>query len=422
MLKAYTSKFSYFTNEEINMKINSTDNVQSIKIYKFYDLEIVYNDNIDKNFLQNDNISNLPFIEGYNWNVNYIIKINKLIPGLYFIEIKNVNNNLYYLPINIKNHPNLYSSDQNDKRIKNIVLLNSNTWNAYNEYGGASFYRYNLPFKSKYGVGSIESKYPNPDTIGCTFDRPFDNLSNGISFYIKNNGIIKEKYNHLLYGELRLLQFMKLNNIKYDLLDDIDLHTNSIDISKYENFILNCHPEYWSIEMNNNINKNANNIISFAGNVSYRKITYENNKIYKRGLHLKEKLINITGSYYSTPGVNTYAPYKIYKPDNELFNLIDNQYIGVSNLNINPYKKETENGTSGHETDKNINRNEDEILAKGENPNNGGGDILFFQITKNENLDKRTILSVGSIVFTGGIFIDENTEIFIKNVFIHFNM
>lgn len=417
MLKTYISKFSYFKNEKINLKINSCDNLSSIKMYKFYDLKIVYHHTEfdKKNFVQPDITSKLPFIEGYNWKVNYIIDLNnkllasRITPGLYFIEINDTNNNSYCLPINIKNDTN--------NSVKNIILLNSNTWNAYNDSGGSSFYRYNLSFESKYGPLETNKLYPKENT-GCTFERPFDKLSDEIKLYIKNNGRIEKLYSHLIYGELRLLKFMELNNIKYDLLDDIDLHSGSIDISKYENFILNCHPEYWTIEMNNNINNNANNIISFAGNVSYRKITIENNIIYKNGLHGKNKLINITGSYYSSLGYDTFAPYKIYKEGHILFNGIKDDYIGTIGLNIYPAKEKIENGTSGCETDKNINRGSNDILAKGENPNNGGGDILLFDVIKN----KRTILSVGSIAFTGGLFIDKNTELFIKNVFTFFNM
>ena len=50
-----------------------------------------------------------------------------------------------------------------------------------------------------------------------------------------------------------------------------------------------------------------------------------------------------------------------------------------------------------------------------------GGDILHFRTNKSYSSETRTILSVGSVVFTGGLFIDKDTETFCKNVFNHFN-
>jgi hypothetical protein len=416
MLDCYTSKFSYFNNELVNLKINSSSDLYSIKIYKFNTLEIIYTDfcKEQKIYKQKINESKFLFIDGYNYITNYTIDLNNYNSGLYFIEIKNNDGNEYFLPINIKNK---------DYNCKNLVLLNSNTWNAYNEAGGASFYRYYLDFKSEYGP--LGKKIPS-DNIGVTFDRPFDKLSDNISFFIKNDGEIKEKYDHLFYGELRLLKFMELNNIKYDLLDDLDLHNNLIDLSKYNNFILNCHPEYWSVEMLKNVKENANHIISFAGNVAYRKVIYKNNKIYGRvGCFSSDDLKNITGSFYSSSGADTYAPYKIFDNKHILFQNINNDVFGKNNLNN--YKRNVEDGISGHETDKKIKSVNTNIIASGLNRDKnisvvgGGGDILYFSIKKDNSSNIRNILSVGSIVFTGGLFIDKDTEIFCKNVFSIFN-
>ena len=359
-ISAYLNKTSFFNNETIEFKINSLCKNVNIFIFRFSSSSCVYKNSIKGNFIQKENKNIFKFIEGYNWITNFKIDCkNFLYSGLYFIELKDKSGS-YYLCVNIKNKKN---------KKNNLVLLNSNTWNAYNNKGGSSFYRYELEQKTKYGprINKSGNKIPNFN-IGCTFRRPNDIISDDISIYINNNfKIIKDRYSHLLYGELKFLRYLELNNIKYDLIDDRDLDEKLIDISKYNNLILNCHPEYWSYNMLNNVKVNANNIISLAGNVSYCKILWNKKEdiIYGRVGYFKSILLkNVTGSYYDCKGYNTFHPYKILEKDNSLFKGIKNDYLGESSL----YFKE---GNSGHETDKKIKNLNIKILSKGTNPDNG---------------------------------------------------
>ena len=427
-IQAYTSKFSYWDDEDLLIRVNTLNKSLRVKVYRFNDLGVVYMQNINSNFTQTPEASETPFISGFGWKVNIALPLKDYPPGLYFIELHNHNSSPYYLLINIKN-----------KALggKNLVLLNTNTWNAYNASGGANFYRYNLDKKTQYGPWKHSRKIIRPtNKIGVTFSRPFDNISKMIARYVNDKGIIGSYYDHLLYGELRLLKFMDLSGISFDLFDDRDLHEDAIDISKYNNLVLNCHPEYWSHAMMRNIQIKANNIISLAGNVGYRKIRWDGDIIYcdpyskSAGIWPSSELINIVGSYYSMSGAGTHAPYKILKPDHPLFSpLIDEackEYgieraavahfqIGSKSLNKAPASKE--DGISGHETDKRIPGLDADILAKGTNLKNGGGDILSFEAKKTDSTEKRSIISVGSIVFTGGLFADKYVGAFVKSLF-----
>tara|TARA_B100000963_G_scaffold359655_1_gene387610 strand:+ start:3324 stop:3830 length:507 start_codon:yes stop_codon:yes gene_type:complete len=133
-------------------------------------------------------------------------------------------------------------------------------------------------------------------------------ISNNIKFYLENK--ITNKYDHLLYGECRLLRWLIDNNYDICLITDLDID-NNYNLKKHKNLVLNCHPEYWIQNMIININNNAPNIISFSANVGYRKLIRNDLLIECIGLWDKSYLVNVTGSYYDDRGFDTNASYKI---------------------------------------------------------------------------------------------------------------
>jgi hypothetical protein len=126
-------------------------------------------------------------------------------------------------------------------------------------------------------------------------------------------------------------------------------------------------------------------------------------------------LKKISGSFFTDNDANTYSPYKILNKKNWIFNNINinTNYFGSKSLNNPP----NQNGCSGHELDKCV-IDKNNIIAKGTNIGikNGnsnisyGGDILYYKI------NKKKIFSVGSIVFTGGIYTDDIVKQIVINV------
>ena len=163
--------------------------------------------------------------------------------------------------------------------------------------------------------------------------------------------------------------------------------------------------------MVNNVVNNAKNIISFAGNVSYRKIDLNGSFIKKRGLWKPTILTSITGSYFTDYDDNTYSQYQLINRNSWVFKGIkfSGNYFGKRSLN-NPLN---ENRCSGHELDKCV-VSKKYIIAKGTNigkwGQRGGGNIIFFTI------GNKQIFSTGSIVFTGGIYTDNAIKGIVINV------
>jgi len=110
------------------------------------------------------------------------------------------------------------------------VLANTNTWNAYNSWGGVS--QYTDPFGTH-----LSFRRPSPllhpaDLLGTEADD--DMVAPG---------------HHLLAGEVRFLSWLRNEGHDWHQWSDADLHTGRLDLDRYQALLIHSHPEYWTVEM-----------------------------------------------------------------------------------------------------------------------------------------------------------------------------
>ena len=237
---------------------------------------------INKNLIKSYSESNIinqefisySFAEGCRWKQSsQLILPDNLQSGYYFIKINY--GSFFYIPIIIKN-----------KYIQNqvLILANTNTWNSYNGWAGpdgsfsAYTYKPSSIYKDKLEYKTKDSSVFVTNTL--SLNRPNERINSEIYNYMKYD-IKKFMYvSHLLYTELNLPLFLQENNINYDVITDMDLHTvSNLDISnycRYKIMVLQIHPEYWSEMMifNYNLiyNNKKTNLIYMGGNAIYWKI------------------------------------------------------------------------------------------------------------------------------------------------------
>ena len=212
---AYLSKPSYYIDEEIELKISSIFNICNLQIFNIHpstnkirhisidDYKIIYEKKGIKTKQQSTPAYS--FAEGCNWTTTYSFKLNQnLKSDMYIIKLYN-GLTIHYLILLIKNRT---------PSAKNIVLMNTNTWQAYNNFDGASLYTYTSPHK-KYFLDT------NRPSTQVSYQRPFPKQSSMILNYIQ----LGQKYKglHIVYSELIFLKWCKLNNIQYDITTDYDL-------------------------------------------------------------------------------------------------------------------------------------------------------------------------------------------------------
>lgn len=336
---------------------------------------------------------------GCEWDTTYRFKLDEnLRSGLYSAVIKNSLGNTDYISFVVK-------EPRDFKSAKLLVIANTNTWQAYNNWGGASFYRYQLNDLGGDIRHSVIVSFRRPNKT----DHP-----NG------NKG-------HLLNAELHLLRWLEENEIDYAMASDADIHGSPYQLEGRKALILQAHPEYYSYEMWQNVfdfNLEGGNLLYLGANGIYWKVGLsDDGQIECRkdgdshrfaegsGGLWKDKGLSpalIVGTHYSGTGYGTYHPYQVLDDSHWIY-----EGTGLKNGDLFGEESLNGGGASGHETDK-ITRNTPSAfvhLAKGSNPDDGGADLVF-----RESSPRGLVFSVGSISYTGSLAVDSAVHKITMNV------
>ena len=393
-VEGYTDMQSYFPGETIQFKIHSLTSSIKLQIYRYGEQPVlVYQRNNVQTRVQNYYCRS--YSVGCDWETSLQLTVPQVgwRSGIYAATLTNGFGASSYISFVIK------SEIPSPNEI--LVLANTNTWQAYNDWSGQSFYEYTLNMEVE------NSKI-------VSFHRP-----NVTDSPIGSKG-------HLVNAELHLLRWMEKNNYQYDVVADYDLHLAENLLEQYKVLILNVHPEYWSLTMRlqlYNYIQGGGKLMYLGGNGVYWKVGLKYNRMEVKkngGLHtfgggaggqwrnLGFPEAEILGVQYTSAGFGTYDPYKVTKSGHWIFQgtgVTNGQLFGVQSLNGG--------GASGHETDK---MDDDSpantvLLARGTNPNNGGASIVYY-----ENSSGGKVFSVGSISFTGSLEVDNVIHTITKNV------
>lgn len=347
--------------------------------------------------------------------------------GLYYFHVKTESKTFFSFPLVVA--PAKPTS-------KIAVLASTNTWNAYNSFGGRSNYVYSLRSLDRPTVDPLQDlpRYNLP-TYGewksgttfepLSFDRP--NPANMVKEEDEVTDPIEGRDAcHLAPSEWRTLGWMERQGISYDLYSDYDLHSGRLSLDQYKILVLNTHPEYWSSTMYKTVkcwvHERAGRLVYLGGNgingpveflneSTMRCINHWPNNSESRFHSYEESEANLLGVVFSDPGAMTSAPYRVIQPDHWIFDgtgLKEGDSFGDKTLH-----ERCPNGASGHETDKISPSSPPNIsqLAKGLNPNDGGADMIFY-----ESQSGGLVFSAGSICFPTALLVDEHCSQIIVNV------
>ena len=392
-IEGYSCKVSYSIGELINIKVHCPNNTFDIKIYKLgLENKLVFEADSITGKVQN--YTDCSYQYGCNWETSYSLVIpNDWFSGMYSAKLSDDSGNFYVTFI--------ITPKDNTKEI--ALLASTNTWQAYNNWGGASFYKYDFENNPKNLSHCNMVSYERPNPRGYPFG----------------------DQGHCANAEQHILKWLYKNKYEFDVYSDIDLHKNNV-LSGYKAVIISTHSEYWTEKMYNNLLTFLNsggNLLYLSGNGIYWKVTLRDKQmeLQKNGnlhIHNSEKgglwrelgrsESKVLGVRYSISGYRTYAGYKVINADHWIFdntNIENGDTIGVDGLNYG--------GASGWETDKTGGDSPSNIilLAKGTNPDNGGAEMTYYDHTGGGG-----VFSVGSITFGGSLAIDDNLSQITKNV------
>jgi hypothetical protein len=324
-------------------------------------------------------------------------------------------------------------------RVPLAVLASTNTWNAYNAFGGRSNYimasrmieapivnaKSDLPRYRGANYGEWKS---NSEFAPLSFDRP--EPYNHVPEDEQCDDPIKGRQAcHLAPAEWRVLAWLERQGFAYDLYADHQLHDGTFNLDAYRALLLNTHPEYWSAEMYQRTKRwvfeQGGRLLYLGGNGINCRVEFLEDGKHMRCLNQwpdgresrfheqVESEANLLGVVYSDPGAFTVAPYEVIEPDHWVF-----AGTGLKRGDLFGTKGQSERygpGASGHETDK-ISASSPRgtlLLAKGRNPDDGGAQMVIIDPLPAPG---GAVFSVGSITWGASLLVDETVSIISANV------
>jgi N,N-dimethylformamidase len=320
------------------------------------------------------------------------------------------------------------------------VLASTNTWNAYNNFGGRSNYinANRLPETptvfaradlARYVDGTLtEHQFPDEDYQPLSFKRP--EPLNQIGHDEQPTDPIRGRQPcHLAAAEWRFLAWLEREELGYDLYSEAQLHDGTIDLDAYRVLVISTHPEYWSREMYRRVKEwvferggklmylGGNGVdceVEFLDAATLRFLTEDEDPdgADENRMHRSyEPTSALLGVSFTHTGAMTSAPYRAVAADHWAFagtGIQDGDVFGTESLH-----ERCPGGASGHETDK---RRESTpagtvLLAKGLNVDDGGAEIVYFETDSGG-----AVFSAGSITWTASVLVDPGISGVTRNV------
>jgi hypothetical protein len=317
------------------------------------------------------------------------------------------------------------------------VLASTNTWNAYNAFGGRSNYILaarmigepivnalsDLP---RYRLSDYGEWKSNDSFEPLSFDRPepANHVPEGVEC---TDPIEGRQACHLAPAEWRLLGWLEQQGYGHDLYADYQLHDGTLDLDAYKVLVLSVHPEYWSEEMYRRVKRwvfeRGGRLMYLGGNGLNCKVEFLEDGAAMRCLngwpggcesrfHAQvESEANLLGVVFSDPGAMTVAPYEVIEADHWVFagtGLKRGDLFGTKTLH-----ERYGDGASGHETDKISPSSPPNVvlLARGLNPDEGGAHLAYF-----ETPSGGAVFSAGSITYPTALLCEPPTAQITDNV------
>jgi hypothetical protein len=347
-----------------------------------------------------------PWKNGCGWQTSFALDVPADWPsGVYAARCANSYGAAFYIVFIVK--------PRQDTRGDFAVLANTNTWNAYNRWGG-------------------RSKYTDPPATQLSFERPNRSTTPA------DSGAI----NHLTRAELWILSWLEDSGYSIDVYCDYDFHRGIDGLASYKGLILSTHPEYWTLLMLDNLEDYLDaggNLVYMGGNGIYEKVVYSADGrtliLFPEGGSRAESFFRnlkpprperaVLGVAYRGDNYMTFAPFQVLRADHPFFagtGLGYGDLVGTDGINGG--------GASGWEMDTSIpGRAPDgdivsafgdsdrgrppanlQLLARGTNPCYGA------DMTHYETPAGGFVFSAGSISFGGSLIVDAQLQQIVHNV------
>lgn len=356
---------------------------------------------------------------GLDWDPSFTLNTGGYRSGYYLIELAGLDSgSRYQIPLVVT-----------PRQTPKVALVSqTNTWRAYNNFGGKGNYTDSRPDlwegRGEDGQYNISLWSYHPQITHLPYARPYTNgkgnpdIPLGITFMppldITSETRPEDRFDgHLFRSEWPLAAFAEENELDYGIYTDRDLVVGG-PLLEAEIIVINTHSEYWTQEMVEAIKQYiaAGGKVVFAGaNTAWRKVKHTEYGMRVISQRLPSYVTTpFLGTSYTGDGFRTYGGYQVERPGHWVFagaGVEAGDEIGVYSANQPAPGSLGEGGVgaSGFETDK-VNRYSEfyaqgfQTLAIGTNEK--GPAYMVFKETESGGW----IFHAASITFTGALFHD----------------
>lgn len=316
------------------------------------------------------------------------------------------------------------------------VLVSTNTWNAYDSFGGRSNYisADRLPGAPTVVArddllryrGMREHRHPDGAYTPLSFRRP--DPANQVTEERPDEPLRGRQPCHLAASVWRLLAWLEREGFAYDLYADAQLHDGTLDLARYDVLVLDAHPEYWTRTMVDRVDAfvhgGEGKLLYLGGNgldcevelldgdvLRFRTERVEPGGPFESRLHRTHRpTAGLLGVCFDERGIMTAAPYEVVAPGHWAFagtGLTPGERFGTASLH-----ERCPGGASGHETDKRTAATPDSavLLARGLNPDGGGAELVWYRTETGGE-----VFAAGSIAWIASLLVDEAVSRITRN-------
>jgi N,N-dimethylformamidase len=279
------------------------------------------------------------------------------------------------------------------------LIVNVNTWNAYNTWGGASNYT------ATASPINLAMKHPNHHLLTYSQDHA--------------------RGSHMLRSEIWLHSWLKSEGYQVDLFTDIDLEAGIENLAEYKALILSTHPEYWTQTMMARATAfldAGRSLLYLGGNGMYRPTILAAENPGSGDLDLMTSESTQWSSYPTYEGQPLFAArvdalggpgpgigLAISDPQHRFMptGVVAGQVVGASGWNGSP---ETPFGASGWETDHWSAPLPDAVSELARDPGSDGAVLACYDTSSGG-----FVLGAASLTFVGALMQDRVLQEIVRN-------
>jgi hypothetical protein len=303
------------------------------------------------------------------------------------------------------------------------LVVNTNTWAAYNDWGG-----YDRYYLDGFGPTEFSIKRPN--------------------FWLFETNTVKYPYycRHLLRSELWVFNWLREHGYKVDLWTDLDFHAGIDRLNEYAAIVVTTHPEYWSVQMMNYLKsylEAGGCFINLGGNELYDAVEVADDfgritvyghqgtgrtNLFRQFGQPESSVLGVAFPWSPAAGDDgncrdIRVPYRAKDVDHPFMQgIASGDLIGTEGWGYDPLSRAGP-GAAGWEVDI-VDENSPKLfpagplrlLALGTNTENGGKYDACMVTTYNNRPGEGWVFSVGSMNFAGSVPIDAKVQQILHNV------